>query len=340
MRTVRNRLGFTMMGIAGGIVVILALAYFWLANNSHIKPIALPGAEVKRPAVRPMTNTPGMPSSAVAGDKSAPTEAADYRALFKASTDYWTLAHSILLPAARAGNADAQFYLPQALEKCAGANSLLFERRGKTLSLQEATQQAVAIGRPASYVQSIYDRCHNFLNRDASDLGSAASWLAAATDAQQPSAQATTASKILMHDLMQRTADAAGVDNPNSDNSTISASSPRELLREAISTGDPVALFLVGDSQPLLEPAAMNSNINRYAWMLLACQAGFDCSPSADWVVAGCTGSQATQCASAASPDDLIHILSADQWPQVQQRAQELSSALNAKDWNALGLGE
>src|SRR4051794_15633659 len=54
-------------------------------------------------------------SSAAVVTKSSP--AVNYKRALRQSTDYWALAHT-LLPAAKAGDADAQYYLWKILDGC------------------------------------------------------------------------------------------------------------------------------------------------------------------------------------------------------------------------------
>ena len=61
-----------------------------------------PAAPAKGPAVGSATNTSG---------------AIDYKKAFTEAHNYWDYAHRVL-PAAKAGNPDAQFYLSRVLERC------------------------------------------------------------------------------------------------------------------------------------------------------------------------------------------------------------------------------
>jgi hypothetical protein len=112
---------------------------------------------------------------------------------------------------------------------------------------------------------------------------------------------------------------------------------PRQLLSAAVKSRDPEVLFTIGEAQGLLYPANSDTNAARYAWWLVACQRGFDCSAGGDWVKNTCAGDP--QCASANSPSDLVRSLAGDEWPDVQQRAQEISAKLDAGQWDELGLG-
>jgi hypothetical protein len=259
----------------------------------------------------------------------------DYRNRFAASRNYWQFAHTAL-SAAKAGNADAQFYISRALEYCAVNNSMYFHRKGRPIDLDEGLQYAAQRRLPIDIAQAVYDRCHEFMENDASELGSAAGWLALATAAGQPLAQATTATKILEQELQANFTRAGAVPNPNNESTIASGDDPRELLRAAVQSKDPEVLFSIGEALPALDPTN-TSNTIRFAWWLVACQRGLDCSANAEWVRNACWN--APECASASSPSDLVRTLAGDNWPEVEQRAHDLSINLDQGQWSALGLG-
>ncbi len=258
-----------------------------------------------------------------------------YKESFAAAGNYWEYAHKIL-PAAKAGDADAQFYLARVIERCNEDNSMYFQHKGVTLGVDEALQYAVKRNLPVERVQTIYERCHEFQNQDPTELGDATDWLAKATESGQPLAQTTTATKIFMHDRWAKFAAAGGVLDPAP--SIGAGMDPRDLLRAAVESKDPEVLFDIGTLQGTLTQAtAMDEKTTRYAWWLVACQRGFDCSSKAEWVINSC--SNAPMCASATSPNDLVRTFSGDDWPDVQQRALEINDKLDAGQWDALGFG-
>ena len=187
--------------------------------------------------------------------------------------------------------------------------------------------------------QWVYERCHEFQERDASELGSAEDWLAKATDSGYPPAQSTTAEKMLLQELRKNMANASGV--PVLDPAPVLQNnlSPRELLKTALTSGDPEVLFDIGESYAMLNPTASAETeaTERYAWWLVACQRGLDCGANADWIKSGCSVSP--QCASYSDPADYLRSLAGDQWPDVQQRAVEIAQKLDDHQWSDLGLG-
>lgn len=256
-----------------------------------------------------------------------------YGAILGTSKDYWEFAQSVL-PAALQGDADAQFYLSRALEYCSENNRMFFERRGRQLSLGEAIEFAARRHLSLETAQSVFDRCHRFQGQLSNQFGSAAEWLAKATSAGQPLAQASTAGKILEQRLRQNFVQAGGAPNPQQE--LADKTDPRVLLRDAVKSGEPEVYFRIGDVQGLLRPAATDSNIDRYAWILIACNRGFDCSYAAQWVRNSCGGDP--QCESITHPEDLVRLLAADSWPAVQARAQQLEANLAIGDWDDLGI--
>jgi hypothetical protein len=213
---------------------------------------------------------------------------------------------------------------------------MYFQHRGQKLGLDEGLQWAVKRYLPIDVAQSVYDKCHEFQENDLAELGTAADWLAKATAAGQPLAEATTASKLLRQEMLQNIARAAGVPNPDTSPRIESAADPRSLFRLALVSKDPEVLFLIGASQGLLDPENSDSITMSSAWLLVACQRGFNCSENADWVKNSC-GNDAG-CRSATSPSDRVRSLAGDQWPEVQQRAQEISAALDAGQWDDLAI--
>jgi hypothetical protein len=269
-------------------------------------------------------------------DPSIDAASVDFRKQFASSHDYLSYARQVL-PAAKAGNRDAQFYLFRSIENCAEGNRLFFQRGGKTLSLDQGIQWAVQRSLSPDQVELIYERCHKFLEENTNDLGSASDWLERATRAGQPLAETTTSAKLLLQSEQQNLQRAAGVTSPEAAGSVPNQSDPRALLRDAIESGDPEVIFSIGDLQTLINPSNPDAKLDRFAWMLVACQHGFDCSSDAEWVQRSCAGDP--QCASANSPGELVRTLAGDSWPTVQEKAQDIAAKIDARRWDELGLG-
>jgi TPR repeat protein len=316
------------------LVISAAVALAWMptSDNTLVRAL-LPKPTDSR------TQAQGQSAPAVSTVPSAVLDKVsqtDYKKEFASSNNYWEFAHAIL-PAAKAGNAAAQFYLYRVLERCDEYNRMYFQHRGQHLALDQGLQFAVQRHLSIDVAQSVFDRCHLFQENDLTELGSATDWLEKATDAGHPLAEATTAGKILEQDMRRRLAQAGGVPNPSNSVEVGNGADPRELLKSAVRSKDPEVIFSIGEAQSLLNPSNSDTNATRFAWWLVACQRGFDCSGDAEWVKSGCA--EASPCSSASGPSELIRILSRDEWPEVQQRAQEISSKLDAGKWDDLGLG-
>ena len=318
----------------GGSLAAAALAIFVSRHITRIDSDSSSNHRSQGPAASHIATTPSpIKSSTASPNGPIPT---GYKEAFAQSRNYWKFAHDALA-AASAGDADAQFYLSRALDYCAEHNSLYFQRRGKSIGLDEALQYAALRHLPIDTTQDVYDRCHEFIDRDSSDLGRASDWLAQATAAGQPVAQAVTAIKLLMQESQRNSVRAGGLPNSDSAATVSDGFDPRQLLRAAVQSKDPEVLFSLGDALTLMAPTAVDSDTTRLAWWLVACQRGFDCSANAEWVKNSCANSP--QCASADGPSDLVQTLAGDKWPEVEQRAREINSSLDQGKWDDLGLG-
>jgi hypothetical protein len=324
-------------GVGVAAVLIAATAIYLWSSETAVKEAPAPQrASVPRVGNSQKKSDAVVPSEAVSSSKGALTLVSNYKKLFAESHDYWDYAHKIL-PAAKAGNADAQFYLSRAIGRCDEENKMYFQHGGRRLTLDEGLQFAVQRHLPIETAQSVFEKCHSFQDNDSTELGSAADWLAKATAAGQPIAQSTTASQMMAQEIQQDFSKAAGVPNPDTTIPIQNKADPRELLRAAVESKDPEVLFDIGEAQAFLDPANNDNNTVRFAWWLVACQRGLDCSANAEWVKNSCAGDP--QCASANSPSDLVRSLAGDRWSDVEQRAQQISAKLDAGQWDDVGLG-
>jgi hypothetical protein len=330
------RLGIVL--IAG--IAVLAAVYVWRqtapdrAAPQNLSTRGLPERQAEKP------ETHALKTEASTSSHEEPPQK-DFKRQFAESRNYWDYAHDIL-PAAEAGNADAQFYLSKVLEFCDYANKAYFQRSGANLTLDQALQLAVERKRPVDVTQAVFERCHEFQARDATELGSAKEWLAQATKAGQPTAEATTAQKMYSQEYLKSFLKAGASATPENTAPPMGdGADPRDLLLAAIKSLEPEALFAVAMAQGAheqLHPPSNGQHTNQLAWMLVACQRGYDCSGSPDWVTTGCpncgTRSPANQ-----TPDNTMMTIAGDNWPAVQQRAQEINAKLNAGQWDELDLG-
>src|SRR5262249_50060051 len=112
---------------------------------------------------------------------------------------------------------------------------------------------------------------------------------------------------------------------------------PHEYVRIAVESKEPEVLWQIGDLQRLLNPSQSREeqDLNSIAWYYIACQRGFDCSGYGDPVEQPCAPS-AGSCTRV--PERLISMAHYN-WAPVQERVNELNAALDAGQWDQLGLG-
>jgi hypothetical protein len=318
--------------IAALVIAASAVAIVWLSQRSHDHA---PTLIVTNRAPTTGTTLPTKLARSVPTALMPPRES--YKSQVDRSKNYWQLAHGIL-KAANSGDPDAQLYLSRMLAYCKEKNEFWFQKRGQKLSLDEGSQLAAQRHLPVEIAQEVYEKCHDFMENDASELGNSGEWLAKATTGGQPLAQATTAMKMVMQKYKSALANAGGVSDPDSSDpiGIGNGADPAGLLRAAVQSGDPEVLFDIGEILPLLSPN-IDTKIDRLSWQLLACESGFDCSANADWVKLSC--GSAPVCASATGPSDIVRHLAGDDWFNVQLRASEISSMMAAGKWSELGLG-
>jgi hypothetical protein len=311
-------------------VAALAALYLW------------PGRELAHRAIVKQEPPAPIRGSAPSMVNSSSVSSIDYKKSFAEAYSYWDYAHKIL-PAAKMGDADAQFYLSRALERCSNDNKMYFQRRGEALALDQGLQWALQRHLSIDVAQAVYDRCHEFQEHDPGDLGSASDWLARATAAGQPLAQATTALKLFTQQALQNiqaTRLVGAAPNPDAPPTIDSQQNPRQLLRMAVESRDPEVLFSIGEAQGYLKSAnteATDPTVNQFAWWLVACERGLDCSANAEWVKVACAND--SRCASFTSPSDFVRTLSGDDWDNVEQLAQQISARLDTSQWDELGIG-
>ncbi len=264
----------------------------------------------------------------------------NYSVSLASSRDYWNYALAIL-PAANAGNADAQFYLWKVIDFCGHPYNRWFEdasKPGRLMTLDDAMQEAASQNAALDIVQVMWDRCHRLRELDSGILGNKMDWLSQATKAGQPIAQATTARLRMLQDQAKQLVNAGATSTQKTAQPPIAgALDPRQLLRDAVASKDPAVLYEIASVQALLHrtDSRAQNGINYVAWLYVACQRGLDCSSNADWVrlscnprISNCEGGTAT-----------LMNMAGDNWPAVEQRAQEINTLLDAGRWDELGIG-
>jgi len=113
--------------------------------------------------------------------------------------------------------------------------------------------------------------------------------------------------------------------------------SPEELLQAAVKSRSPEVMARISDAVVLLYGENESSDIDRLAWLLVACDRGYDCTSNAEWVMFSCGYS--SNCMSYTDPWSLVMSWAGDKWHSVQHRATELNERIDAGQWTRLGLG-
>jgi hypothetical protein len=266
---------------------------------------------------------------------------------FASSSNYEAFARSAI-DAARAGNPDAQYALYRALNYCELDYRAYFEMGGKTRTIDEALQLASTTpGMSVEAIQLAYDRCHDLREHGAAQWGDAQEWLARATDGGHPVAQATSALQLILRQET-RIQLAPGGGRVASKEAKAREQDPHELLLAAVQSRDPAVLWQIGQMQGVLKsahgPSTDGAAEGRYprmndtfAWWLVACERGYDCSEHAEWYRNLCR--YGPDCRPGESAVEFMR-----REAQVQnlydldQRMQEISERLDAGRWEELGL--
>lgn len=324
----------TRVGIALSILVVaVAASTAYLSTRRHAGHSTVAAAKEESPIVPPMTgySVSSEPRSATAVQES--TKVVAYADSLKQSHNYLQFVRSTL-GAAKSGDRDAQYFVGKALAFCDETYHMYFERKGQRLTLDEGLQWAAKLHRSNGFAQKIYDNCHELKDQDATELGNAADWMARAASAGQPAAQATMAIVTFSQEGFRNSSYHSGDAAPAVSNDP--GADSRAQLRVAVESKDPETLWQIGVAQGFLNQSSADKVKNQLAWWLVSCQRGYDCSSGADWINLDCPDE--SYCTQGISGIDYIRKGSGLDWPDVQQRAQDINAKLDAGQWNDLGL--
>ena len=268
----------------------------------------------------------------------AGSAATDYGKAFRESTNYRSFVLAAL-PAARAGDRDAQYYLHAALAYCDETYKFYFRRANKVLSVDEAIEDRSDLSGPSmtEAIQRAYRRCHEINETKNPDWGTMAEWLAKATDAGQPLAQMETAQKIFLRPLVHGGI-AAQSQTPAIAQGTYTEA--RSLVRAAIETKDPQVIFDIGDLQGFLQKDQPQDQLakNAVTWRYVACLRGLDCGVDAEWHLQFCLWD--SNCLPGESGVDYLRRIAPTlNVIDLEQRAYDLNAKIDAGSWDELGLG-
>jgi hypothetical protein len=261
-------------------------------------------------------------------------KAVDYADRLKGSRNYLGFVRATI-EAAKAGDPNAQYRVGKALAFCDETYRMYFEKKGERLTLDQGLQYAAKLHRSNAMAQSIYDRCHDLEDQNTGEFGIGEDWIAKAAKAGQPAAQATIAVITFSQEGFRASSYAPVNSTPESTNVDRGAELRAEL-RAAAESRDPEALWKIGAAQGFLNQSYEDKVKNQFAWWLVSCQRGYDCSAEADWIKLECQDE--SFCTPQISGIDLIRNGSGTDWPDVQQRALDISAKLDAGQWNELGI--
>jgi hypothetical protein len=255
------------------------------------------------------------------------------RARLSASRDYAALVADIK-GAATAGDSEAQFVMAKALRYCDEGLRSFFLRPDKPVrSLNEA--QIRWAQRPARYqerIVDVYDRCQAFLDVSASnDMPSTwRQWLHRSAAAGNPAAEADEADElrgaVVLNQMSINAAGDAG--------GGLALDQARNTALHAALSGDSEALFDMVDWVDCAERSSEDCRDLQLAWVLAACDQGYDCSTHSQWLQSACTWDW--QCSSDETAQDYVQREAGSSLQGVQDLANTIEHAIRGGDSTAL----
>lgn len=295
------------------------------SDRSSSRPVAKPTSTSQEP----------VPSAAV-------NAAISWQDLLETSSNYLEFVDRAL-PAAREGDASAQFALYQALEYCEMGYRAFFDRPGKRRTLDEALSWASTRSVNTDEVRDVHRRCGALMSRGTGEVGSAGSWLERASAAGLPAAQARKALDDLRAVELQSAATADRTASTAKEFEEKRASA-RALLLGALATGDPSATWDAAETIYGVTGSGTTADTEQWVWKLAACMQGYDCAPGAAWVAAFCDY-EPNPCPAGESAAEVIRRA----WVQasgqsdtsdLDRRARELADLLNSGQFSEEDLSE
>ena len=323
MAKLRGLLSLILLLLLAAGVSLYVLRGIW--NRESAAP--LPGQSLPATAATDTPKSAPKPSAALppAAPSAAPAASAgpDYAQRFRETTDNLEFARSIHA-AAKAGDADARYYLYRALDYCQANYRLYFGHPARPRTLDEALRYAVISKLDVDEVHRVHQRCRNLVESGASGLGQPMQWLGLAAQDKQPNAQLAMAQKLLTQAARLPEEKAGQV-----------REDARLMVGEAVGSRDPEVIFDAAILLYLREGAAQDDG-DMVAWWLAACERGLDCGPSAERTRQVC--GFVPNCQPYESLVDMIRREVPD-FGAVETRARELNRLIDAGDLKALGFG-
>jgi hypothetical protein len=323
-------------GILAASALLVVAVGVWLATRAAPTVGSTQAVAQAQPAIpAPRSMTAGTIETGQRPAQVPPSS--DFAMLFRNAGNYRQFIIASL-PAAKDGNAEAQYYLSAALRYCDETYRFYFKRKGKVLSLDEAI--AVQTNRASfQYIDALKlaeTRCREVNGHVDPAWGGADEWVARAAQAGQPVALLEKATRIFLESDMK-------VESPlrKADGESYSLDEARAMVRTAARSGNPAVLFALGELSLLMRPdqPEPEQQVESMAWRYAACLRGFDCSAEAEWHRAYCTVDP--DCRAAEPGMEYLRRMAAQrEMYDLELRASVINERINGGDWAALGLDE
>jgi hypothetical protein len=245
-----------------------------------------------------------------------------------------------LLPRAQAGDAKAQYLLFLAYWDCLRPDVAHRYKEYPTWEvMRQRAVESVSTQKDMDSLETEYRECAGFFQNDIRSFGTPWDWLQRATDAGYAPAQAETAAQRLQQDQWKVYKSAGASPGYTADLPPIGGDvSPRELLTLAVQSGDPEILDQIGGLQQMLNPTQSHevNLVNDIAWRYVGCQRMGGCP--VEWGPMTSTNCSPNTSNCIAVPNAWLIWVNGN-WAPVQDRVNQINSALEAQQWDQLGLG-
>jgi hypothetical protein len=255
------------------------------------------------------------------------------RQRFREAKDYAQLVKEFEAEAV-AGDPEAQYVTAEASRWCGQTLKLYFIRPNgqiKTLDQVQERRATQSAGISQDELMQVYTRCHGFL--EDPDLQRSmtlwSQWLDRSVAANFPAAMAEKA-RLMESDVLQ----ASGGQLPSSQTAFGTEDEAMDLALRAVWSEDPDAIFMMRDwvrsgNRTEEENATIIS-----AWQILACQKGYDCSPTSDLMKGLCDWD--VQCADGQPYTQYFQRQLGTQYDDALRLAKAIENAIAAKDVQAI----
>jgi hypothetical protein len=284
------------------------------APSARLAPLA-EGANTTPPDASPGVVADEI--STAAASKSA------YRARLEASKDHWNFAADVF-PAASAGDPAAQYFLSRALRHCDREFRFYFIRGNKRRTLDEAMQWAsTRVGLEAEEAREIHEKCHR-LQDGSNPFGTADEWLSSSKEMDFDLALLDSA--LQLAEKAWRSGDTENVEIRNE---------AKRLALQALTSKDPEVIFNMGDLATLFLGDTDKASKEQWVWRLAACKRGYECGQDAKWYQYQCRYDP--NCQPYESGVDFIRRTNTEDFDDIERRANDLNSRLDANDFDWLG---